>query len=256
MRIKLLPSNCSDPQRLQSLTTFLINDAVAVDAGSLGYALSVEEQRAVRHILISHTHSDHTASLPILVAEVYPLLREPLIVYGSEEVVSVLRAFVFNDQIWPDFTKINVMNGGSPSLQYWVIKPRVPFEIGDLRITPVSTNHIIPTTGFVVEDDHSAVVFTADTYRTDEIWHVANETENLKAIFVDVSYPNELEELAAVSRHLTPQSLALELNKLTRPAEILAVHIKPQLRSEVIRQLQALNRLDVAVAEIGREYSW
>jgi cAMP phosphodiesterase len=256
VRIKLLPSNCSDPQRLQSLTTFLINDHVAVDAGSLGYALSVEAQRSVRHILISHTHSDHTASLPILVAEVYPLLREPLIVYGSDEVVSVLRAYVFNDQIWPDFARIKLMNGNHPSLEYRIIEPRVSFQVEELRITPIPSNHVVPTTGFVVEDDHSAVIFTSDTYHTEEIWQVADATNNLTAIFVDVSYPNELEALAAASKHLTPQALAEELTKLHRPAQIFAVHIKPQLRSEVIRQLLALNRTDVAVAEIGKEYSW
>lgn len=47
---------------------------------------------------------------------------------------------------------------------------------------------------------------------------IGNRTEHLKAIFVDVSYPNELENMAATSRNLTPQRLDSELLKLKREA--------------------------------------
>lgn len=80
-------------------------------------------------------------------------------------------------------------------------------------------NHTVPTVGLLVEEDRAAVIYTSDTYVTDQLWQVANRAQYLKAIFVDVSYPNELETLAAASRHLTPQSLGSELLKLKREAE-------------------------------------
>ncbi|HKG23775.1 MAG TPA: 3',5'-cyclic-nucleotide phosphodiesterase, partial [Blastocatellia bacterium] len=114
----------------------------------------------------------------------------------------------------------------------------------------------VETMGLLVEDDAVSVLFTSDTYTTDEIWRAANRCERLKAVFVDVSYPNELEELASASRHFTPQTLASDLKKLEREAQVFAVHIKPSNREQVLRQLARLEAPQVFVAEIGREYEW
>jgi phosphoribosyl 1,2-cyclic phosphodiesterase len=132
----------------------------------------------------------------------------------------------------------------------------VPFEVEGLRATAVEVNHTVRTIGLILEDDRSAVVVTSDTHHTDEIWRLANRLERLKAVFVDVSYPDEMESLAAASKHLTPRSLALELGKLQRRAQVLAVHLKPQFHAAVRRQLAGLGRSDIEVAEIGREYSF
>jgi cAMP phosphodiesterase len=254
MRVRLLPSNLSDPSHLQPLTTFLINDTLATDGGSLGFALDLDSQRAVRAIVVTHTHTDHTASLPIFIAEVFPFLKEPISLYSTAEIIDGLRKHVFNDTIWPDFHKIILPNGNEASLRYSEIEPMVSFEAEDLRVMLVPVNHVVPTVGVVVEDDHSAVIVTSDTYHTEEIWRVANATEHLKAVFVDVSYPNEMEALAAVSKHLTPQALDIELGKMNREPRVYAVHLKPQFRSQVVQQLARMNRPNVSVCEIGREY--
>ena len=256
MRVQLLPSRAGSDSQLQALTTFLINDRVAVDGGSIGFALEPEQMRAFRHIVVTHAHSDHTASLPIFVAEVYPELDSPVIIYGLPEVVAALREFVFNDQIWPDFEKIPLGNGAGPSIEFRMLETRVLTEICGLKITPISVNHVVPTAGLIVRDAGTSVVFTSDTYITDEIWEAAREVEGLRAIFVDVSYPNEMEQLAAASKHLTPQSLAADLKKLGRDVEILAVHIKPSHRDLVVSQLSKLSNPPVRVAEIGRVYEW
>jgi cAMP phosphodiesterase len=239
---------------LQSLTSFLINGAVAIDAGCIGFALSPAEQLAVKNIFVSHSHSDHTASLPVLVAECYPLLNDPITVWATEEVIEALRRNIFNDEIWPDFTRILLRNGSGPALRFQPLEPRILYTIEGLSIRAIPTNHVVPTVGFLVSDERATVVITSDTYRTDEIWEAANAAENLAAIFVDVSYPNELEDLAAASKHLTPQSLGDELRKLNRQPPIYAVHIKPLLRARVIAQLEALRRANLFVAEIGKEY--
>ena len=78
----------------------------------------------------------------------------------------------------------------------------------------------------------------------------------MKAVFVDVSFPNEMGELAEASKHLTPELLAVELAKLDRDVDVYAVHIKPANRDEVIRQIAALGDSRVAIGEIDREYVW
>ena len=255
MKVKLLPSSTSDSQR-QSLTTFLIEDSLAIDGGSIGFALVPEEMAVFRDIIVTHAHSDHTASLPIFIAEAFPELDGPVTIYGLPEVISALRDFVFNDQIWPDFEKIPLSNGSGPAIQFQILEPRQTIKVCGLTVRPIPVNHVVPTVGLIVSDGKVSILFTSDTYVTDEIWRTARAVDNLKAIFVDVSYPNELEELAAASKHYTPQSLASDLTKLGRDVEIYAVHIKPSNREQVMRQLSRLDRPAVSVAQIGHIYNW
>jgi cAMP phosphodiesterase len=256
LRVRLLPSRAGSDSQLQALTTFVVNESLAIDGGSLGFALPPQEMKAFRNIIVTHAHSDHTASLPIFVAEVFPELDGPVTIYGLPEVVSALREFVFNDHIWPDFEKIALGNGGGPAIRFTELEARQQISIGGVTVKPIPVNHVVPTAGLILGDGRASVAFTSDTYTTDEIWRAAREVEGLKAIFVDVSYPNEMEELAAASKHLTPQSLASDLRKLEREVEILAVHIKPSHRDQVISQLGLLSDPRVRVAEIGRVYEW
>jgi cAMP phosphodiesterase len=256
VKIKLLPGWHGHDVQLQLLTCFVINDCVAADAGSLGFALNARERARVQHIVLTHAHLDHIASMPIFIDEEFSRLTSPVMVYAVPEVISMLRRFIFNDCIWPNFEKINLLNGSGPALEFHALEPGTALELAGLSITPIPVNHTVPTAGLLVEDDRAAVIYTSDTYVTEQLWEVANRTEHLKAIFVDVSYPNELEDLAAVSRHLTPQSLGSELLKLKREAEIHCVHIKPGHREKVIRQLKALQDPRICVAEIGRVYQW
>jgi cAMP phosphodiesterase len=256
LKIRLLPSSAGRESQYQCLTSFLINDQVAIDGGSLGFALAPGEMGAVRHIVITHAHSDHTASLPIYIAEAFTALDAPVAIYSTPEVIRALREFMFNDQMWPNFENILLANGSGPTITFHALSMRNPVAIQGLKVTAFPVNHIVPTVGLLVEDARGAVMFTSDTYTTDEIWEAASSAENLKAIFVDVSYPNELEHLAIVSKHLTPQLLKSELRKLGRDADIYAVHIKPSNREDVVRQLDQLGDRRVQVAEIDRLYEW
>lgn len=256
MRVRLLPSAAGRESQYQSLTSFIVNDRLAIDGGSIGFALLPSEMGKIHHVVVTHAHSDHTASLPIYIAESYTVLDQPITIYATAAVVKVLRAFVFNDQIWPDFEKIPLMNGSGPTLEFHTLEMNKQASVAGVQITPVEVNHIVPTIGLLVEDEHAALVFTSDTYCTDEIWALARQKEQLKAVFVDVSFPNELDKLAASSKHLTPELLAKDLQKLDRDVDVYAVHIKPSNREEVIRQLHLLNNPKIFVGEINRLYEW
>jgi cAMP phosphodiesterase len=254
MDIQLLPSNLNDPQHLQPLTTFLVNDSIAVDGGSLGFALGIEKQKQIRRVIITHSHADHIATLPVFIAEAYPFLLEPVYVYGSRQVITSLRRHVFNDEIWPDFHQIRLLNGSASGLNYVEVEPPITFTVEGLSFTPLWVNHTVPTTGLVVDDGRSAVAITSDTFHTDEIWRYARSLSHLRAVFVDVSYPNDMLSLAFDSKHLTPEALDVELEKLGLEVPVIAVHLKPQFRSRVIEDLRALNRPNVLIGEIGRVY--
>jgi len=256
LRIRLLPSSAGRDSQLQCLTSFLIDDRLAVDGGSIGFALTPEQMKTIRHIVVTHAHSDHTASLPIFIAEAFTSLESPITIYAIDEVVSVLRDYIFNDHVWPDFEKIPLMNGSGPTIRFHSLTPGEKVDIDGIDVTPIPVNHVVPTVGLVVENQGAAVAFTSDTYCTDEIWRVARGVKNLRAVFVDVSFPNDLAGLAAASKHLTPELLAGELKKLNRKVEVYAVHIKPTNRDEVIREIASLGDSSIAIGEINREYQW
>jgi hypothetical protein len=64
-------------------------------------------------------------------------------------------------------------------------------------------------------------------------------------------------KLAEVSRHFTPASLGEELKKLTHNGmDIMAVHLKPSYRDEIVKQLDELQIPKLKVMEPGRVYTW
>ena len=88
------------------LSCYLLNEEIALDAGGLTGPLTLDEQLAVRHVIVSHTHLDHNCGLPFFVENVFGKLDEPVLVYGTEHVVTSLRHHMFNDELWPDFSKL------------------------------------------------------------------------------------------------------------------------------------------------------
>ena len=64
-------------------------------------------------------------------------------------------------------------------------------------------------------------------------------------------------KLAEVSCHFTPASLSEELKKLTHNGmDIMAVHLKPSYRDEIMKQLDELQIPKLRVMEPGKIYSW
>ena len=60
-----------DAGQYQYATSIRINDSVVIDAGSIGFHDSAQDQARIRHILLSDSHIDHTGSLPIFVENAF-----------------------------------------------------------------------------------------------------------------------------------------------------------------------------------------
>jgi len=234
------------------LTTFLLNDTIALDAGSLTETLTFEEQTQVRHVVISHSHLDHNGSLPFLVDNVFGLHDGPVVVYSIPAVVENLHRHMFNDELWPDFTRLP--NPQSPTLRFQEVGEESPFVIDQLTFTAVRVNHITPTVGFLIDDGKSAIIYTGDTGPTDRVWEVANRTRNLRAIITEASFPNVKEKLAIESGHMTPEMLGREVRKLGRRVKILVSHVKPRWRARIARELSAIHSPRIELIQQGKTY--
>ncbi len=226
------------------LTSYLINDSLAIDAGSIGFLGDLDRQQRIKHVLLSHTHLDHLASLPIFLENVADSGAEPVTIYATAPVLDCLQRDLFNDRLWPDF--IAISQEGPRLLRLQAIHPGQTFELEGLRITPVAVNHVVPTCGFILED-HAAVVIAGDTGPTEELWDRANAQANLTAVFLEVTFPNSLNALANTAKHLTPALFAQEIRKIKKAVTLIAVHLKARFLADVMRQLQelALPRLEI-----------
>ena len=241
MKLRVLGSFGGDSPDCR-MTSFLINGCVAVDAGAITRALSIAEQRSVRHVILTHTHMDHTNTLPFLIENCFGANEEPVAIYCTKRAMAGVRRHLFNNDTWPDFTRIP--NHLYPSLRFEEIELERPFVITtpggpDLEVIAIEVNHIVPTAGLLIRQGSSSVIFTSDTGPTDRIWEIANATEDLAAVITECSFPNRLQEVADVSLHMTPASLAVELAKLRRRVPVLIYHFKPPYVDELRRELAA-----------------
>jgi ribonuclease BN (tRNA processing enzyme) len=238
----------------QYLTTFLVNDHVAIDAGALGLYRSPREQAAVRHVFVSHTHIDHWATLPTFLLNAYDMADAPVTLHTSDVVLDCLKRDVFNGRVWPNFLEMEPE--GKPFVKVNVIRSGQTVTIGDLRVTAVAVNHVVPTLGFILEEPSCAVVIASDTKATTEIWQRAERTPNLKAVVLEATLPNAMAELADITHHLTPAGFVGETQKLSRAVRFFAVHLSARTQERVMEELGVLRLPSVEIARFGETYEF
>jgi ribonuclease BN (tRNA processing enzyme) len=252
VKVHILGSSVGGQVSQQYAISYLVNDVVAIDAGCLGFAWPLQVQRDVKHVFLSHSHIDHIASLPLFLENVYEPGPDCPEIHGNASVGDCLKQDVFNNRVWPDFIQLGEVE--TPFLDFQLMEDGDQVRVGDLSITAVSVDHIVPTLGFIVEDDQSAVVFGCDSGPTDRIWELANQNPKLKAVYLEASFPNSMEWLAKVSKHLTPEMFLAEYRKLNTQVTVIAIHIKAAFRDQVISELRALNLPQLEIGTADRPY--
>ena len=251
MEIEVLGSHGGESPECR-LTCLLVEGRVALDAGSLTQALPIERQVEVHSILLSHSHMDHTSALPFFIENVYGQASGAIDLYASEATIYAIRKYLFNNATWPDFTRLP--NHLLPAVRFHEIRSGEPFEIEGVRFTPIPVDHLVPTHGFLIEKDGAAVLWSSDTGPTQRLWEVANGTRNLKAVCIDTSFDNSLQQVADLSLHLTPRTLEEELRKLTVDVPVLLHHLKPPCIERIHAEVRALANPSLDFLQQGRTY--
>ncbi len=232
-----------------------MDGVLALDAGALTGTLSLDELMQVDHILLTHSHLDHVKDLPLMVDLLVGRREKPLVVHASEVCARTLRKSVFNNELWPDFTKIPTRN--NPVLRIEPFTPGKRFQVGRYKILPIPVSHPVDSCGFVVSDGKCSLGMSGDTGPTDELWTAFNAAKNLKAVLMETSFPNMLQGLADISGHLTPNTLKAELEKLNRPRdiEVLLYHLKPAFVPQLKKELNQL-KIGGRVLELEDRFSY
>ncbi len=248
MRLRLLPSSfaSSSPEvpapRLpaQPLTSFVVEGdgagPLAVDAGSLGLVGEPADMGRIAGVVLTHAHIDHVASLPMWVEALLSLDRAPVRVHASSGAVEVLRAHLFSGPLFPDFEALR-MPDGRPLMELVPFPAGDPFRLAGFQVTAFPVAHPGPTHGLVVDDGQDAVLFGADSGPCDGLWEAAARAPRLRAVVLEASFPERMQAIADGSGHLTPSTLAAELDRAPEGVRVLLAHLKPAYREEIIDEL-------------------
>lgn len=258
MKLQLLPSSIDENGKAsarQHLLTIIIDDCVAIDAGCLALSCTDLHRRQIRDVVLTHTHLDHIAGLPLFIDDLFATLQEPIRIHATREMIDILERDIFNWSIYPRFSELS--NDYGPVIEYFEFKSGTDIAVRHLSILSIPVNHKIKANGFIVKDEKTAVAISGDTAETDEFWRVCNSTNGLSAILVECAFPNEFAVLAEVSNHLTPARLRSELMKLSdREVPVYIINLKPMYRDKVIEQITKERLPQVNILDVGKVYEF
>jgi ribonuclease BN (tRNA processing enzyme) len=231
-------------------TSFLINDRLLLDAGTVTEVLNDDELKGIKDVVVTHTHIDHIKGLFPLADELALLGKYGMNLVSVARVIEIMSKNLFNNLIWPDFTVI-------PSENNALINPRIidiekVAVVGGFSVKPVLVTHTVYSVGFVVKDGDKGFMFTADTGPTTRFWEIAREEKGIEFIMADVSFPSRLEKLAKISGHMTLSILVEHLDRYgLGNMPVFITHIKPIFLKEIQAELSALQRTNIRQLEQG-----
>lgn len=216
----------------------LIDDDVLLDAGTGIGDLAIDDLGSIRHVFLTHSHLDHVAGLPMLIDSIFAdAIDSPLTVYGRDETIEAIRAHIFNDVIWPDFSVLP--DAGNPVLRFSPCNPGDTVRVGHRDFHAIDVAHTVPSIGYTVQNSGGVFAVSGDTKTNRTLWPVLNACDDLAALVIEVSFPNERAELADVAGHYCPATLSRDLERLAHDPEIWLTGMKPGEEDRIYSQVLA-----------------
>ncbi len=237
-------------------TAFLLDGDVLVDAGTGVGDLTLDEMAAIDHVFLTHAHLDHIAALPLMVDAVAGRRDRPLAVHALPGTIAALQAHVFNDVIWPDFTRIPTPE--APFIRF------VPVEVGDVLAIGGKHIEVLPAVHTVPAVAYAACVpggrhwvFSGDTERNPGFWRRVNELD-VAMLVIETAFSNRERELAERSLHLSPEVLAAELACIVarQAYPIFITHTKPAETELIMREIELLEQPAQTPAYARHDIRW
>lgn len=231
-------------------TSFLLDDDLLVDAGTGVGDLTLDELARIDHIVVSHSHLDHIVSIPLLADAVMKRRQAPITVYALPQTIEALRKHVLNGVIWPDFTRLP--SPERPALRFEAVAVGQQLDIAGKRLEVLPAEHTVPACGYAAEGATGWWVYTGDTGPNPALWPLLAE-RRIAMLVIETAFSDSEQELARVSKHLSPTLLAAELGSLRREVPVFITHTKPGEMHCISEQTRAIpSGHQVAYLEAGQ----
>lgn len=236
-------------------TSFLVGSDLLIDAGTGVGDLSLEEMRGVKDVLLTHSHLDHVAALPLMIDAIASRLAEPVRVHALPGTLAALKAHVFNNVIWPDFSRIPSME--APFITFHELHVGQNLNIAGKYIEVLPAVHTVPACGYSVHVGHGCWVFTGDTERNPAFWRRLNELD-VAALVIETAFSNREKDLARRSLHLSPHALAEELDNIDKSKRfpIFITHTKPAETELIMSEIQKFDQTQPFGPNVVHDIRW
>jgi ribonuclease BN (tRNA processing enzyme) len=202
-------------------TTLLIDGLLVIDAGGLTASLTLEQQRNISSILITHHHLDHTRDLPTFGFNVV-LWRGQVSVYALPQTFEVIVPCLLDGRIYVNLVGCPsmVLKGAlcddsvspveeQPPLKLCEIEPYKKEIIDGYEVLPLPVNHSVPSVGYqVTSSAGDSLFYTGDTGPgLSDCWRYISP----RVLIIEATAPSRFTSKLAEKGHLSPQSLKQEL---------------------------------------------
>lgn len=236
-------------------TSFLIDGDVLIDAGTGVGDLTLDEMRKVDKVFLTHSHLDHVAALPLMVDACAARRNTPLQIHALAGTIEALKAHIFNDVIWPDFSRIPSLE--SPFVSFHEIKTGQTLQLQGKLIEVLPAVHTVPAVGYAVTAGTGCWVFSGDTERNPAFWKRVNEL-NVAMLVIETAFSNREKGLAKLSLHLSPMVLADELDNIHHDKKypIYITHTKPAETSLIMAEIQKFDETAVNGPNVSHDIRW
>ena len=257
MKVRVL--GCSGAIAKECRTTsFLIDGDLLVDAGTGVGDLSLEEMVGINDVVLTHSHLDHIAALPLMVDSVAAMRKTPLRVHGLPETIASLQTHIFNNIIWPDFSKIPSVD--APFITFHPLRMGETLQIANKLVEALPAVHTVPAVGYAVTGalgKGDSWVFSGDTERNPAFWQRVNQLR-VGMLVIETAFSNREKDLAARSLHLSPATLADELDFIGKDKHfpIYITHTKPAETSLIMEEIQQFDQTQPLGVSVSHDIRW
>jgi len=236
MKIRFLGAhNCETKDT--RLVSLLIDDVLAIDAGSLTSSLSLEAQQKIKAVLLTHQHYDHVRDIPTLAMNLF-LGGANTTIYSIPAVFEVLEKNLMDEVIYPDFRQ---KPPDKPTISFSAIEPNKAQTILGYDVLAVPVKHGVPTVGYQLGADGKTMFYTGDTGPgLAECW----KSVSPQLLIIEVTASNRFTEWVAGGGHLTPSLLERELAEFRELKgylpRVIIVHMNPYMEKDIAAEVAAV----------------